>query len=103
VPYVRTGNVIRFNSLADVETFYSDGLYNNYTAYFDEGALLKDLGKEIILTAGSQKVAILRYVQLVSGAVTEGVPNNYPGDGTFYTTIYHSDPGLDDVGIVRVG
>jgi hypothetical protein len=88
VAYTRVGSRIQFNSAADVETFYKSGLFPAYSSFANPGALLKDLGKEIILSANGTTVVTLRQVQLISGPLTEGVPRYFNTTDTFYITMF---------------
>ena len=101
VPYTRTGSRIQFNSAADVNTLYTAGLFPIYSSFADKGALLKDLGKQIILSAKGEIVVTLRLVQLISGPQTEGVPNRFNGVDTFYITMFQAS-SIDTIGTARI-
>ena len=101
VPYTQVGSRIQFNNAADVKTFYTAGLFPAYSSYADPGAVLKDLGKEIILSAKGTTVVTLRQVQLISGPQTEGVPRYFNTTDTFYITMFQASQ-IDSIGTLRI-
>ncbi len=81
---------VRVSAVMPEATFGS-----NFTALSDipANSEMRDMGKSIVLvnTAG-QHYALLRLVQTVAGATTEGVPDNWDTEGQYYISVWTADP-----------
>ncbi len=66
---------------------------------------MRDMGKFItVINTSGMHVATLRRVQTVNGPDTEGVPNNWNGNGQYYVSVWTDTPiSPFNVTVVRSG
>lgn len=92
----------RTSSILTVSQFNS-----NFTPITDipEYSEMRDMGKFMMLVnAQGQHFALLRLAQTVNGPVTEGVPDNWDGNGQYWICTWTADPTGDfNVTVARTG
>jgi hypothetical protein len=90
----RTSSILTLNQFSD--NFASDTI--------SADSEMRDMGKSIVLVnENGQHYGLLRLVQTVNGPTTEGVPDNWDGDGQYYVFTWSSEPDIYNVTVARTG
>lgn len=63
---------------------------------------LKDMGKVLYILENGVEVLKLRMMQPVDGALTEGVPGNYPS-ANVYVCVWSANPAITVIHVARIG
>jgi hypothetical protein len=93
----------RTTSILTVAQFNSS--FTRLTDDISANSEMRDMGKFMMLVnTQGQHYALLRLVQTVDGPTTEGVPNNWDGNGQYWICTWTADPTSDfNVTVARTG
>ena len=103
---VDTTTVYKVNTGARTETIMTPATFTGRTTTttYASGTMYRDIGKYVITvdTAGKH-IAKYEFVQLINGAQTEGVPDNYNTTDKFYVAVWAAEPATTPVNVARTG